>query len=754
MLRAIWKPDKADSNSQANLMELRQQLMLRLATWVAITGAVFTWLLLPTYPFPISLLLLAPSPLALGLLVRRLNARHPHLACHLLTWGMTVILATAIWLIPVSWLPFLGLLVIFVSALLVPGGEIVTAATIAGVTIWLASSETREYQTLAICASLGVGLMLAWLSTDTLYTVLQWALSMQQQADKLLVETQRQQAEIKRTLRSLELATYLLERSNRELEIARRHADEARRMKEQFAANISHELRTPLNLILGFSEMMYLSPEAYGAMRWPPTLRRDVYHIYNSSVHLVEMINDVLDLSRFEMAQFTLNKELTDLDSLLRNVTEIASGLLRGRPISLDVVVEPNLPQLDIDQTRIRQVVLNLLTNAQRYTTQGTIRVKAERVESEVVVTVSDTGCGIPADKLPHVFEEFYQVDGSLRRSHGGAGLGLAVCKHFVEAHEGRVWVESQVDIGSAFHFSLPIPNVQPPISSPHMVNPLKAPEDHPCVLVIDPDPSVATIVSRHVKGVSVVQLDDETHLEDTVARERARAVLYNVQPSTMYRQAPTALRDLAVPVIQCSLPSQAWIARDLAVTACLTKPITATQLRAEIARVRPALDILVIDDDHGFGQLVERMLHADDGCGDDQTRSPRIRHAYDGAQGLQAMLHQRPDLVLLDLAMPVMDGFQVLAQMRRDIHLTSIPVILLTVTTYAEDTLRRFGGRFVVECKDGLSPPEVLRCLEGVLGALEPRYGLYDPDLVKRSEEVFAPDGLHEIERSAKRNG
>ncbi|MCL5995848.1 MAG: hybrid sensor histidine kinase/response regulator [Chloroflexi bacterium] len=744
MLRAIWNPERVDENSRANLEELRQQLMSRLATWVAIIGGIFTWLLLPAYPFPPSLLLLAPSPLVLGLLVRRLNARHPHTARRVLTWGMTVILVVAIWLFPDSWLPFLGLLVIFMSALLAPGSEIVTAAAIAGVTIWLANSEAREYQTLAICASLGVGLVLAWLSTDTLYTVLQWALRMQQQTDKLLVETQNQQAELKRTLKSLELATYLLERSNRELEIARRHADEARRMKEQFAANISHELRTPLNLILGFSEMMYLTPEVYGEVRWPPTLRRDVYHIYNSSVHLVGMIDDILDLSRFEMAQFTLSKELTDLGPLLHSAAEIAGGLLRGRPISLDVVVEPNLPQLDVDQTRIRQVVLNLLTNAQRFTTQGAIRIRAGRVESEVIVTVSDTGCGIPADKLPRVFEEFYQVDGSLRRSHDGAGLGLAVCKHFVEAHEGRIWVESQVGAGSAFHFSLPIPNVQTPISYPHVVSPLKTPEDHPCVLVVDPDPSVATIISRHVEGVTVVQVDDESRLGDTIALEGARAVLCNVPPTEMYEQAPIAKRDIAVPVIQCSLPSQAWIAQDLAVTACLTKPIMAARLRGEIARLGPICDILIVDDDHGFGQLVERVLDAGGGRDDDQTPPLCIRHAYDGVQGLQAMRDQRPDLVLLDLAMPVMDGFQVLAKMRQDPQLTSIPVILLTVTTYAEDALRRFGGRFVVECKDGLSPLETLRCLKGVLGALEPRYGSYDPNLVKCAEEVITPDRLH----------
>src|SRR5262249_26531351 len=156
---------------------------------------------------------------------------------------------------------------------------------------------------------------------------------------------------------------------------------------------------------------------------WPPTLRRDIHQIYRSSQHLLAMIDDILDLSRFEMTGFGLNLEVVSLESLLSDTLDIATDLVRGRPLELRLVVSDDLPQLDVDRTRIRQVILNLLNNACRYTESGTIELRAIKSDQEVRVSVSDSGSGIPTNKLPYVFDEFYQVDYSLRRSHNGAGL-------------------------------------------------------------------------------------------------------------------------------------------------------------------------------------------------------------------------------------------------------------------------------------------------------------------------------------------
>jgi CheY-like chemotaxis protein len=163
-------------------------------------------------------------------------------------------------------------------------------------------------------------------------------------------------------------------------------------------------------------------------------------------------------------------------------------------------------------------------------------------------------------------------------------------------------------------------------------------------------------------------------------------------------------------------VPSQAWVANDLAVAACLTKPITAQQLMQEVDRLGNIHDILIIDDERGFDQLVERILDA-------TARAFRVSHAYDGAEGLEAMRAHRPDLVLLDLIMPGVDGFQVLEEMRRQPELTDVPVVLLTATSYAEDALAQRGSQVVIHRPDGLRPAEVLRCLRAVVDVLEPRY-------------------------------
>ena len=717
--QTIVRPPFADDGSRANLEDLRQQLAARLAFVLVVTGGLIAWAILPVQPLNTTVFALSLALVGVGLLAWRLNTGRPRLARHILVWGATALLVIAIWTIDSPWLPFLGLLVTFANAFLVWSSGWLAASAAGLLTVWLSSTEpSRAYAVPTILITLLIGVSLSWLVINTLYTALQWARTMQRRADELLEEAQNNQAELKRTLKSLELATYLVERSNQELEIARAHTEEARRMKEQFAANISHELRTPLNLILGFSEMMYISPEVYGDMHWPATLRRDVYQIHRSSVHLLEMIDDILDLSRFEIAGFTLNKELLNIEGLLRNAAEIAAGLLRGRPVEFSLSVEPGLPALEIDPTRIRQVVLNLISNAQRFTPRGAIRLSAVRAGDEVIISVSDTGAGIPADKLPRVFEEFYQVDGSLRRSHEGAGLGLAICRRFAEAHDGRIWADSEAGKGSTFHVALPIPGARPPIARPHLAKPLRPPalRSLPRVLVVDPDPAVATLISRHVSGYDIVPVADEGNLSD-VALQNAKVVIRNVPPDGINGAVNSATRATrrsitGAPVVECSLPSQSWIASDLSVTACLTKPVTTQQLMREIGKLDKVRDVLIVDDDPGFGELVERVLAA-------SGATLEVRRAYDGQQALRAMAERRPDLVLTDLAMPVMDGFEMLARMRQTPELAGVPVILLTVTSYAEDALRYHAGRMTV-CRDGgLQPFEVLGCLQSLLGAL-----------------------------------
>lgn len=714
--------------SDVNLEELRCQLADRVALTLMGVGALLILLTWPVVSFsPVGVVSFAVVPLAtllvgLGWVARALVKVHPAAARHLLVWAPTAGLLAAMWLSPEPWLPFLGLMLPPVGAMLISAGEFGTAGAIAAIATGLTLSGARTYPLPLLMIALVLGVALAWQAMRTLYTALGWAWTMQQRANHLLELARDRQGELSRALKSLDISNTLLRRTQRELIAARKQAEEARLMKEQFAANVSHELRTPLNIIVGFSEVMYLSPEVYGDADWPPTLRRDVYQIYNSSRHLLKMIDDVLELSRFEMVGFTLSKEPTSLRPLLRDTVEIVEKLFQGRPVRLELEVAQDLPTLEIDRTRIRQVLLNLLNNAARFTDEGVVRVEAKRADGEVMVAVCDTGAGIPAEELPHLFDEFYQVDRSLHRRHGGAGLGLAISKHFVEAHDGRIWVESEVGVGSTFTFTLPIPGKYVPVSRLLVDRPLEPPEPEtrPPILVVDPDPAVATMIDRHLEKYEVVQVEEGERLAEEVMLHHPRAVVCNVPPGeragcrTVFADLATAM---PVPFIECSLPSQAWLADGLAVVACLTKPVTATQLLREIERLGGVHNVLVVDDDRDFCRLVERMLEA-------SGSAFHLRHAYGGEDALLALRAQRPDLLLLDLIMPGVDGFQVLEEMRQHMDLADVPVVLLTATSYAEDALAQRGGQQVsIYRADGLSPAEVMRCLRAVVGVLEPHY-------------------------------
>ena len=698
----------------ANLEELRMTLGVRVALVLIAAGGIGMLASLPGEHFRPIPFGLGTAALVLGIAAFVFHRVQPLAARWLMLVGGTALLVAAMRLFADPWLPMLALPIIFTGSLLVSGSEVGAAAVTLAAAAWMNQAGQREYNLVALGCVLALSILLARLVVHTLYEALQWAWNMQQRADELLEQARQHRADMARTLKALELAYDVQSRSQQELIFARRQAEEAQRMKERFAANVSHELRTPLNIILGFSELMALSPEVYGTTVWPPALRRDAHQIYRSSSHLLAMIDDILDLSHFEVAGFTLHRESTALDGLIREAVEIAGDLFRDRPVRLDVDVEPGLPDLEVDRIRLRQVLLNLLSNARRFTERGHVRVTARQTGGEVLFTVSDTGPGIPADKLPFIFDEFYQVDASLNRKHGGTGLGLSICKQFVEIHGGRIWAESREGEGSTFGVALPIPGQGVAASyrpdAYYGVDPVQ-PAARPRVLLIDPDPAVCALLGRrleHYEVVAAPYLEDATlQLEEC----RPQVVVYNSAPGREGLAWPEL--PASVPVIQCSLPSHAWLAEDLAVLASLNKPVTADRLLPELKKLDTASDILVVDDDRGFVQLMHRML---EGSG-----QYRVRHAYDGGRGLAAMSERRPDVVLLDLMMPEMDGFELLQAMRGQPGLADVPVILLTASSFAEDTLRRHSGRVLVQRGEGFGSGEVLHCLQAIIGALVP---------------------------------
>ena len=708
--------------SDTNLKELRDQLTNRLAILCfGLCGfAIWLDLVRVAQPFP------APDTgfwavlMLLSVIVLTLhNRQRSELARFILVGGLTAGQMVALYLFPDPWLPFISIPLILVGALLVPFSYAVIAAAVGLQSYLYYVQGVRHYPYVGVSIALTTAAFLSVLIVRTFYTALDWAWNSQQRAEKLLEISRDRQGELNQTLKSLELAYSLQQRTQRQLYFARKQAEEARLLKERFAANISHELRTPLNLILGFSEVMYKSPEVYGETVLPPMLRRDVHHIYRSSQHLLGMIDDILDLSRYDLSEFTLSKEPTDLSELLRHAAGIAEHLFKARSIDLILDIPDNLPIVIIDRTRIRQVLLNLLNNACRFVEEGSVCLSVELTDDLITIHIKDTGQGIPEEKLPYIFDEFYQVDYSLRRTREGAGLGLAICKRFVEAHNGRIWVESEVGQGSTFSFTLPLTDDKGATSGTIREVTRSFPNEERCLLVIDPDPKVATMIARYVSDGKVIHLPDSHELLPRIERHRPEVVIINTHPSR--EVDPRIIEQIAVPVIICSLPSQSWLAINLRVEGSLVKPIEGDHLLAEIRRIENVKRILLVDDDRGFCHLVQRILQTVDTDYD-------LHLAYNGAEGLEAIKAERPDLVLLDLMMPEVDGFEVIRHMQQDPEMTDIPMILLTATSYAEDVLKQFNNQLSIIRSGGMRTMEVLKYLEAITQAIVS--GEMKPDL------------------------
>ncbi len=301
----------------------------------------------------------------------------------------------------------------------------------------------------------------SWLATRDLVSTVQWAMESNRLAERRAERLSASEARVARTLLELEGAYEIetrlnlqLQQLNKELELARQAADEANTLKTRFLANMSHELRTPLNAIINFTQFM--GKPRYGELS-PRQIELQERVLVNSE-HLLGLINDILDLSKIEAGRMELQLENFDLQPILNGVMATAVGLTKGKGLTLESDVEDELPPVRGDKVRVRQILLNLLSNAAKFTDAGGLTVRAFVGDQMVQVSVSDTGSGIPAHELPLVFEEFHQVEqaASARRQQG-TGLGLPISRHLVELQGGTMWAESTVGSGSTFFFTLPI---------------------------------------------------------------------------------------------------------------------------------------------------------------------------------------------------------------------------------------------------------------------------------------------------------
>ncbi|MHB0876918.1 MAG: ATP-binding response regulator [Anaerolineae bacterium] len=516
------------------------------------------------------------------------------------------------------------------------------------------------------------------------------------QAFDLVRQLRQRQGELNHTVKALDTAYRLLERSNYQLAMAQREAEELRDLRSRFATNLSHELRTPLNVILGFTNLISANPQLYGFANWPEGLMADLLQVQSNAAYLSDLANDVIDMARIDALMMPTRRESTPLAGVVAEAESTVASLATEKGIRLCTDVPADLPALRIDPLRIRQVLYNLLTNAIRYTDHGVVTVAAVQAQDEVVVSVADTGVGIPPEQLESVFDEYRQLGRARDGSAGGKGLGLAIAKRFVQLHGGRVWAESRVGEGSTFSFSLPLHEKTTAWLSQSRSAPPRGGTDKPRVAVVEEDGIATSYLTRQLEDYEFVQC---ASIADAVASvdERPVAVIANLPVDG---DVDGALPDLSaipegVPLIGCTLPSTRWIRGHEHFHTVLSKPVTGEAVLQALRAVLPegrGARVLVADDDRGFVQFVSRTLQA--------SGDFRVTAAYNGADVLRKAERSHPDAILLDLRMPELNGFEVVERLRAMDSFRDVPVIAITAASPGEDNLDARGASFVLRMR------------------------------------------------------
>lgn len=363
--------------------------------------------------------------------------------------------------VSVQVIPFMYIVIIFMGGLLLRPSTSIGLAALAGVLTVVVPSLIHGfdvigvYQIVAVTLTF-VGALMAAQVTGELYQVTEWALSNYERERSSNKELFENRNVLRRSLLRSEVLGEQLRDSNQKLEEAKTAAEAAKNFRGQFLANMSHELRTPLNAIIGFSETMLKFPMMYDDEELPEAYRADLNQIHTSGQQLLSLINDILDLARVDAGKLEIHMEPVALRPVIDNVIATANGLIAGKPIKLTFDMADPLPDVWADQNRVRQVLLNLYSNAAKFTDAGTIELAIRSVPEGVQFSVRDSGIGIAQEQLDSIFEEFQQASNTGGRDpRAGSGLGLAISRQLLDLMKGQIWAESTVGEGSTFHFLL-----------------------------------------------------------------------------------------------------------------------------------------------------------------------------------------------------------------------------------------------------------------------------------------------------------
>lgn len=470
--------------------------------------------------------------------------------------------------------------------------------------------------------------------------------------------------------------------------------------KSEFLANMSHELRTPLNSIIGFSEV--LLEKTFGDLN--EKQMRYASNIHTSGKHLLELINDILDLSKIEARKIELKYEKIPLKETLSECQTLVKSMASKKNISLEFEVEELPFNISVDPVRFKQIMYNLLSNAIKFTPDGGIvNVDAKPVNGMLQISVKDTGVGIAKKHHEKIFEEFYQVDSSYSKKYEGTGLGLPLTKKLVELHGGKIWMESELEKGSTFSFTIP-QRLEEGISEAPAVEAIPAPvkeEGKPTILVVEDEKQASELLTIYLEeaGYQVIcAFDGMEAIEKAKELKPSLITLDVILPKKGGFEVLQELKSLPetkdIPVIIISIVQNEELGLSLGAAAYLIKPIDKKELIHTLGdfsfttkvKEKP-VNILVVDDNPKDVELLTSILEPE-GFG--------IIKAYGGKEGIELAIERYPDAIILDLLMPDVSGFEVVHRLKGDPRAKDIPIFLYTIKDLSEEEKKSLNDHVI----------------------------------------------------------